>query len=51
MKQWMAGHIVSADDLKMEENIPISNKEFYISLSMVTLALALFGIFVRVLGA
>jgi hypothetical protein len=51
MKQWIAGHILSADDLRMAENIPISNKELYISLSMVCIALALFGIVVRVLGA
>ena len=51
MKQWIAGHILTADDLRMEETIPISKKEFTISLSMVTIALALFGFFVRVLGA
>jgi len=51
VKQWIAGHILTADDLRMEETIPISNKEFYVSLSMVSVALALFGIFVRVLGA
>ena len=51
MKQWIAGHILSDDDFRMEEIIPISNKEFTISLSMVTIALALFAIFVRVLGA
>jgi hypothetical protein len=51
MKQWIAGHILTADDLRMEEIIPISNKELTISLSMVCAALALFGIVVRVLGA
>jgi hypothetical protein len=51
MKQWIAGHILSADDLRMEETIPISSKEFYVSLSMVSVALALFGFVVRVLGA
>jgi len=51
MKQWIAGHILSADDLKMEETIPITNRELTVSLSMVSIALALFGIFVRVLGA
>jgi hypothetical protein len=50
MKQWLAAHILSADDLRMEENISISNKEIYVSLSMVFIALALFGIIVRVLG-
>jgi hypothetical protein len=51
MKQWFATHILSADDLRMEENIPLSNKEFTVLLSMVFIALALFGIVVRVLGA
>ena len=51
MKQWIAGHILIADDFRKEENIPLSNQEFYISLSMVCAALALFGIVVRVLGA
>jgi len=51
MKQWIAGHILSADDFRLEENIPLSNKEFAISLSMVFIALALFGFVVRVLGA
>ena len=51
MKQWIAGHILSDDDFRMEENLPLSNKEFAISLSMVFIALALFGVVVRVLGA
>jgi hypothetical protein len=51
MKQWLAAHILSADDLKMEETIPLSNKEFTISITMVCIALALFGIVVRVIGA
>ena len=51
MKQWLAAHILSADDLKMEESIPLSNKEFTVLLSMVCIALALFGFVVRVLGA
>ena len=51
MKQWIAGHILTAGDFRMEENIPLSNKEFYVSLTMVCIALALFGIIVRVLGA
>ncbi|MGD0037408.1 MAG: hypothetical protein ABSC53_08970 [Bacteroidota bacterium] len=51
MKQWIAGHILSAEDSRMEENIPISNKELTVSLSMVCAALALFAIIVRVLGA
>jgi len=51
MKQWISGIILSADDLREEENAPLSNKEFYISMSMVCIALALFGVIVRVLGA
>jgi hypothetical protein len=51
MKQWIAGHLLTVDDFKAENNIPLSNQEFYISLSMVCVALALFGIVVRVLGA
>ena len=51
MKQWIAGYLLTVDDLKSEENNPLSNHEFYISLSMVGIALALFGIVVRVLGA
>jgi hypothetical protein len=51
MKQWIAGIILSADDLRAEEIVPFSNKEFTISMSMVCVALALFGIIVRVLSA
>ena len=51
MKQWISGIILSADDLRAEDNAPLSNKEFTISMSMVCVALALFGIIVRVLGA
>ena len=51
MKQWISGIILSADDLRVEDNAPLSNKEFYISMSMVCIALALFAIFVRVFGS
>jgi hypothetical protein len=51
MKQWIAGHILTADDFRMEETIPLSNKEFYVSIGMVFVALTHFGIVVRVLGA
>ncbi len=51
MKQWIAGNILTADDFRMEENIPISNIELIVSLSMVCFALALFAIIVQVLGA
>ena len=51
MKQLISGYIFTADDLRMEENVPISNKELTVSLSMVCAALTLFAIIVRVLGA
>lgn len=51
MKQWIAEHILVAGNVKMEETMPISDKEFTISLSMVGIAFALFGIVVRVFGA
>jgi hypothetical protein len=51
MKQWIAGHILTADNFGMEELTPISNKEFFISLCMVFTGLAIFGIAVHVLGA
>jgi hypothetical protein len=51
MKQWIAGHILSTNDLSIEEIIPMSDKEFYVSLSMVFVALTLFGIIVQVLGS
>jgi hypothetical protein len=51
MKQWIAEHVLTDEELRMEETIPISTKEFTMSLSLVGIALALFGIIVRVLGA
>jgi len=51
MKQLISGYILTADDLRREENVPISNKELTVSLSMVCAALTLFAIIVRVLGA
>jgi hypothetical protein len=51
MKQWIAEHILIAGNVKMEETMPMSDKEFTISLSMVGIAFALFGIIVRMFGA
>jgi len=51
MKQWISAHILSAEELRLEENIPISNQEFFLSLSLVGIALAFFGIIIRVFGA
>jgi hypothetical protein len=51
MKRWIAGHIFSTDDLYIEDDFPISDKEFYISLSMVITALAAFAVLIHVLGS
>jgi hypothetical protein len=51
MKLWFVNNILSADNMQMFESGPISDKEFTISITMVVIALALFGIVVRVLGA
>ena len=51
MKHLIAGYILSAEDLRMEGTIPLSNKEFTVLLSMVFIALAIFGFVVRVFGA
>ena len=51
MKQWIVGHLLIANDVRMRNEIPLTNQEFYISLGMVGVALAIFGIVVRVLGA
>ncbi|GEM_PF-1752248 len=50
MKQWIAAHILSLEDLSREEGMPMSGKEFYISLGMVAGALFLFGVLVHFLG-
>jgi hypothetical protein len=50
MKQWIAAHILSTEDLLMEETLPITNKELISSLSLVISALALFGIIIHLLG-
>jgi hypothetical protein len=51
MKQWFANNILSTGNMQMFESGPISDKEFTISIAMVGIAFALFGIIVRVLGA
>ncbi|MCX6120934.1 MAG: hypothetical protein NTX44_04900 [Ignavibacteriales bacterium] len=51
MKQWLVNNILSTDNMQMFESGPIGDKEFTTSITMVGIALALFGIVVRVLGA
>ena len=51
MKRWLAGHLLSTDDLHIEDTFPISDKEFFISLSMVIFALAAFAVFIHILGS
>jgi hypothetical protein len=51
MKQWFVSNILSTDNMQMFESGPISDREFTVSISMVFIALALFGILVRSFGA
>ncbi len=51
MKQWFVINILSTDTMQIFESGPIDSKEFTISMTMVGIALALFGIAVRILGA
>jgi hypothetical protein len=51
MKQWLSAHILSSEDFTSEDMSPMSNKEFYISISMLVIALALYGIIIHVFGA
>jgi hypothetical protein len=51
MKQWFVNNILSTDNMQTFVSGPMSNREFTISITMVGIALALFGIVVRVLGA
>jgi hypothetical protein len=44
MKQWLSAQILSSEDFMPEDTFPISNKEFYISLSMLIIALVLYGV-------
>jgi len=49
MKQWLSEHILSSEDFMPEDTSPPSNEEFYITLSMVGSALALFAVIVHLL--
>lgn len=51
MKQWLAEHILTTNDLMMEETMTMSNSEFAISIGLVAGALAIFSIFIHVFGA
>jgi len=51
MKRWLAGQFLSVEDFNLEEMLPMSEKEFYVSIGMVCTALALFGLLVRVFAA
>ena len=51
MKQWLVSNILSADTMQLFESGPISNKEFTVSITMVFLALSIFGVLVRAFGA
>ena len=51
MKQWFVSNILSTDNMQTFESGPISDKEFTISITMLFIALALFGFVVRVFGA
>ena len=50
MKQWLAAHILSPEDVWREESLPITNSEFLMSLSMVAGALAVFAVIIHVVG-
>jgi hypothetical protein len=49
MKQWLSAHILSSEDFMPEDTFPLTNEEFYISLSMVGIALVLFAVIVHLL--
>ena len=51
MKQWFVSNILSTDNMHMFESGPISDWDFTVSITMVVIALALFGILVRAFGA
>jgi hypothetical protein len=50
MKRWFTTHIISTDNVTMEEFVPIDNSEFIGSLSLVAVSLALFGIIIHLFG-
>jgi hypothetical protein len=47
MKQWLSAHILSSKDFMPGNIVPPSNEEFYLTLSMVGIALILFAIIVH----
>jgi hypothetical protein len=49
MKQWLSAHILSSEDFMSEDTFPLTNEEFYITLSMVGIALVLFAVIVHLL--
>lgn len=49
MRQWLAANFFSAGDMMDKPSI-LNEKDFYLELSMVALALALFGIVLHVFG-
>jgi len=49
MKQWLSAHILSSEDFMPEDPLPLNDKEFYISLSMVGIALGAFAVIVHFL--
>jgi len=51
MKRWIAGRLFSTDDLHIEDTSPITDKEFYISLSIAITALVTFALLIRILGS
>jgi hypothetical protein len=44
MKQWLSAHILSSEDFTPGDMFPMNNKEFYISIGMLVIALALYGV-------
>jgi hypothetical protein len=50
MKRWFTAHIISTDNITMEEFVPISNSEFIGSISMVAASLAIFAIIIHLFG-
>jgi hypothetical protein len=51
MKQWFVSNILSTDNMQTFKSTPISEREFTVSITMVFIALAIFGILVKAFGA
>jgi hypothetical protein len=47
MKQWITEHILTAEDLFREETRPISNQEFYTTLSLILGSLSILVVLVH----